>query len=220
MASAFPGSPQPESELPAPLPWLERVGPVEALDRPRRAEPAKASAPARPSEPVKKAEKNEPASKDAPAKPAPPKKSGPKRPGSGIPARPIIRTLVWVRRVAQVGFFALFFWFLCSTAFRGTFSAKFDQPVRLPLPVEAFLLADPFVGTMPLLRPHPLHLGPAWSVVLIARTLVFGRVFCGWICPFGTLHHFLGCISPRRYLRGAKRVESNKTHGWQAAKYY
>ena len=49
---------------------------------------------------------------------------------------------------------------------------------------------------------------------------VFGRVFCGWICPFGTLHHFFGWIFPSRYLKGNKRVESNKTQGWQPAKYY
>src|SRR5687767_7020892 len=69
-----------------------------------------------------------------------------KRPGSGIPARPIIRNLVWVRRFAQVFFFLLFMYFLVQTAFRGTFSASSDTPVRLPLPVEGFLLADPFVA--------------------------------------------------------------------------
>jgi hypothetical protein len=55
------------------------------------------------------------------AVPPPKKKVGKKLPGSGIPARRSIRVLVWVRRVSQVGFFALFFWFLCATAFRGTF---------------------------------------------------------------------------------------------------
>src|SRR5262249_24378642 len=54
----------------------------------------------------------------------------------------------------------------------------------------------------------------------LGLTLVFGRVFCGWICPFGTLHHFFGWIFPSRYLKGNRRVESNKTHGWQSAKYY
>ncbi|HWA70894.1 MAG TPA: 4Fe-4S binding protein [Polyangiaceae bacterium] len=125
-----------------------------------------------------------------------------------------------MRRAAQIGFFALFFWFLCATAFRGTFSARFDQPVRLPLPVEAFLLADPFVGAMTLLSTHSVYRGLAWSLGIVALTLVFGRVFCGWICPFGTLHHFFGWIFPSRTLRGNRRVESNKTHGWQSLKYY
>jgi polyferredoxin len=71
--------------------------------------------------------------------------------------------------------------------------------VRLPLPVEAFLLADPFVAAMTLLSTHAVYRGLAWSLVIVALTLVFGRVFCGWICPFGTLHHFFAWIFPSRY---------------------
>src|SRR6185436_473768 len=120
----------------------------------------------------------------------------------------------------QVGFFGLFFYFLTQTAFRGTFAAQSGEPVRLPLPVEGFLLADPFVAAMTLLSTHAVYRGLAWSLVVVALTLVFGRVFCGWICPFGTLHHFFAWIFPSRYVRGKQRVEANHTHGWQAAKYY
>ncbi|MDF2696656.1 MAG: Ferredoxin, partial [Labilithrix sp.] len=160
---------------------------------------------------------------DAPAKgAAPPKKKkvDPKLPGSGIPARRSIRILLWVRRAAQVGFFALFMFFLFQTGFRGTFNASSDTPVRLPYPVEAFLLADPFVTAMTLGATHQVYRGLLWSVGLLAITLVFGRVFCGWICPFGTLHHFFAWILPSRKGRGAARVEANKTHGYQRAKYY
>jgi polyferredoxin len=159
---------------------------------------------------------------DASATPAAkrPAKKGPKLPGSGIPARPVIRALRWVRRVSQVGFFALFMYFLFQTGFRGSFAAQADQAVRLPLPVEAFLLADPFVAGMTALSTHTVYRGLLWSVGLLALTLVFGRVFCGWICPFGTLHHFFGWILPSTRGRGAHRVEANKTHGYQRAKYY
>ena len=156
----------------------------------------------------------------APAKKAPPAKPKKKLPGSGIPARRSIRTLVWVRRASQTGFFAVFMYFLFQTGFRGSFAASADTAVRLPLPVEAFLLADPFVGAMTLLSTHTVYRGLLWSVGLLALTLVFGRVFCGWICPFGTLHHFFGWILPSRRGRGAARVEANKTHGYQRAKYY
>lgn len=143
-----------------------------------------------------------------------------KRPGSGIEARPIIRRLVWARRAAQVGFFALFCWLLFETGFRGSFAAT-DEPVRVPVPAEAFLLADPFVALMTLLSTHTVYRGLAWSVGIIALTLVFGRVFCGWICPFGTLHHFFGWIFPSRYLKGRDRIEQNKTHPVrQRVKYY
>lgn len=156
--------------------------------------------------------------KDAkPAKVVPVKQKG--RAGSGIPARLSIRVLVWVRRISQAGFLSLFLFFLFQTGFRGSFASA-DTAVRLPYPVEAFLLADPFVAAMTLLSTHTVYRGLVWSVGLLALTLVFGRVFCGWICPFGTLHHFFGWIFPSRYLRGNKRVESNKTATYQRAKYY
>jgi len=151
------------------------------------------------------------------AKPAPAKQKG--RAGSGIPARLGIRILVWVRRFSQAGFLTLFLYFLFQTGFRGSFASA-ETAVRLPLPVEAFLLADPFVAAMTLLSTHTVYRGLLWSIGLLALTLVFGRVFCGWICPFGTLHHFFGWIFPSRYLRGNKRVESNKTATRQRAKYY
>ncbi len=151
---------------------------------------------------------------------AKPKKIDPKRPGSGIPARKSIQTLVWVRRFSQVFFFGLFMFFLLKTGFRGSFAANQGEAIRLPYPVEAFLLADPFVATMTVFSTHTVYRGLLWSVGLLALTLIFGRVFCGWICPFGTMHHFFAWIWPSNYGRGGSRVEANKTHGYQRVKYY
>lgn len=141
------------------------------------------------------------------------------RSGSGLPARRALRVLVWVRRASQAGFLGVFLWFLFQTGFRGTFVSA-DTRVRLPLPVEGFLLADPFVGAMTLLSTHTIYRGLLWSVGVLALTLAFGRVFCGWICPFGTLHHFFGWIFPSRYGKGSRRVDSNKTYPRQRVKYY
>lgn len=55
---------------------------------------------------------------------------------------------------------------------------------------------------------------------MVALTLVFGRVFCGWIRPFGTLHHVTAWLLPSRYVRSKRRVEANRTKPWQVAKYY
>ena len=108
-----------------------------------------------------------------------------------------------------------------QTAFRGSFVAKSDTPVRLPLAVEGFLNADPFVAAMTVfLSTHKLYYDLWWSLGIVAITLAFGRAFCGWICPFGTLHHFFAWIWPSRVGRGASRVEANKTHSYQRAKYY
>jgi polyferredoxin len=146
--------------------------------------------------------------------------SGRKRPGSGLPARPVIRRLVWLRRLSQAAFFSLFLYLLVQTAFRGGFAAKSDAAVRLPLPVEGFLLADPFVGAITLLSTHTVYRGLLWGVAILALTLVAGRVFCGWICPFGSLHHFFAWILPSPKGRGSQRVDANRTHSYRRAKYY
>ena len=158
------------------------------------------------------------------APPAPPlgPRAKPKKklPGSGIPPRRVAVILKWARRISQVGFFALFMYFLFQTAFRGSFAARADAPVRLPLPVEGFLLADPFVAAMTVLSTHTVYRGLLWSVGLLGLTMLVGRVFCGWICPFGTLHHFFGWLLPSKVGRGSSRVEANTTHTYQRAKYY
>ncbi len=228
---------EPTAALPAPIPWLRGSGPVPPLDTPGVL-PTAAAHPAA-SHVAEKAcgsscgcsePKAGAASMTAPGatKSPPPLKAKAarfsfkrrQRPGSGIPARPAIRTLVWVRRVAQASFLFLFLYFLTQTAFRGTFSATSAEPVRLPLPVEGFLLADPFIAAINLLSTHTVYRGMALALVVLLLTLVFGRVFCGWICPFGTLHHFFGWVFPSRYLRGSRRVDSNRTKWWQAGKYY
>jgi polyferredoxin len=207
-----------------PIPWKTgRVGVVDALDSTSTSTSASAatSTTSAPAAPYRKSggggDGDGGGSSSKPKKPA---KQDPKLPGSGIPARPIIRWLVWARRVSQTAFFAGFMYFLFQTGFRGSFAAQADAAVRLPLPVEGFLLADPFVAAMTLLSTHTVYRGLLWSVGLLALTLVFGRVFCGWICPFGTLHHFFGWILPSTKGRGAHRVEANKTHGYQRIKYY
>ncbi|HXX68521.1 MAG TPA: 4Fe-4S binding protein [Polyangiaceae bacterium] len=147
-------------------------------------------------------------------------RSSKRLPGSGIPPRRIVVILKWARRLSQVLFFALFIYFLFQTTFRGSFAARADSPVRMPLPVEGFLLVDPFVAAMTLLSTHTVYRGLLWSLGLLALTIVFGRAFCGWVCPFGTLHHFFAWLLPSKRGRGASRVDANRTHSYQRAKYY
>jgi polyferredoxin len=207
-----------EARLPEPIPWKTgRAGAVPSIDAVTPLPSAmRAAASGTPTVPTEVAT----AVMTPPAAVPKPKKIDPKRAGSGIPARAAIRGLVWLRRFAQVFFLGLFLYFLFQTAFRGSFTAKTDTPVRLPLPVEGYLLADPFVAAMTFLSTHLVYRGLLWSVGLLALTLVFGRVFCGWICPFGTLHHFFAWILPSKKGRGGPRVEANKTHDYQRVKYY
>ncbi len=157
---------------------------------------------------------------DAPASIAGKSTDKPRRSRKVAP-RKGIRVLRQMRRASQVFFFALFVFLLVHTAFRGSFSAAADSPVRLPWPVEGFLLFDPLAALVTLLSAHTVYRGMLWSLVVVALTLIFGRAFCGWICPLGSLNHFLGWIAPSKRGRGTARVETNRTHPLrQSIKYY
>ncbi|MBP6830942.1 MAG: 4Fe-4S binding protein [Deltaproteobacteria bacterium] len=216
-------------DLPLPLPWLGVVGEVPSLDGPSLAHT--------PAPVVIAKDLVAPAAAVAPPVAAPiarsatgvverarnwwrEKRKPHKRPGSGIPARKIIVALRNSRRVSQFAFLFLFLFLLVRTEFRGSFSG--GATVRMPYPVEGFLLADPFVALMTFLSSHTIYRSLWWSVGMVALTLVFGRIFCGWICPFGTLHHFFAWLfpNPKSGTGGARRVRANMTHPYQNVKYY
>ena len=95
-------------------------------------------------------------------------------------------SIVTVRRISQVFFAVVFFWF-CVVSTLG------DLPWQLRgWPVNWLIELDPLVGIATLLSTRTLYAGLLWGLVTVALTLVLGRVFCGWICPFGAMHQFLG----------------------------
>jgi polyferredoxin len=221
-------------DFPRPIPWLGKVGRVDALD----VVPSPAMSSVQPVSPAPLPSPVPAATAHADAAPvaslpgrAPwlreklgairarffaPKK----RPGSGIPARRIIAGLRWARRLSQAFFLLLFLFLLVRTEFRGSFTG--GGVIRMPYPVEGFLLADPFVALMTLLSTHTVYRALWWSVGLVGLTLLFGRVFCGWICPFGTLHHLFAWLTPnpKGNTTGGRRVKANMTRPYQATKYY
>src|SRR5690606_13638553 len=134
--------------------------------------------------------------------------------------RKVIVGAMWARRVTQAVTLALFLFLLTQTAFRGSFEAGSGEAVRLPWKVESFLLIDPFVALMTFLATHTIYSGLFWSLAIVFLTLVVGRAFCGWICPFGTIHHLTAWLFPNNKLKGKTRVDANKTKGWQIYKYY
>jgi len=137
----------------------------------------------------------------------------------GATARP--STQGWLRRlrlVSQIVFFAAFLFLLSRTEFRGSLQSA-ETAVRLPWPVSIFLEADPLVGLSNALSTGTLYRGLLWGLVILVPTFFFGRFFCGWICPFGSLNHFFGAMKSEKK-RGAKLLESNRYKKWQAWKYY
>jgi polyferredoxin/formate hydrogenlyase subunit 6/NADH:ubiquinone oxidoreductase subunit I len=62
--------------------------------------------------------------------------------------------------------------------------------------------------------------GAALALITIFLTVIFGRVWCGWLCPLGT---FLEWISPKRPRFNNKQGQQHKSkeisNGWRTVKY-
>ena len=74
-------------------------------------------------------------------------------------------------------------------------------------PVSLFLEVDPLVGIATALTTHSVYRGLVWGLALVIPTLLLGRVFCGWFCPFGTVQHCIGWFTSIRNTR--RRLVSN-----------
>ncbi len=117
------------------------------------------------------------------------------------------------RRITQIFFFILFMWFCIVTVWGTRWNELRGWPINWILEL------DPLVGLTTLLSTHTLYRGLAWGIGTLILTVVFGRFFCGWICPFGSMHQFFGYWGGR-FKTFKKRVESNQYHKSQNIKYY
>jgi polyferredoxin len=123
-----------------------------------------------------------------------------------------------LRRLAQIVFLLLFLLLMMKTGSFSSLRAVRDG-ARLPYPVSFFLQLDPLTALASALASHTLYRGLLWSLVILIPTFFLGRFFCGWICPLGTLNHFLGSWKSERK-RGHERLERNRYKKWQTLKYY
>lgn len=104
----------------------------------------------------------------------------------GVRAPGWLRTLRITRSrvLSQAFFFGLFLFFIAVTWFS-----------RLKgYPVSLFLEVDPLVGAATAISTHTIYRHLIWSLWLIVPTLLLGRWFCNWMCPYGTLHQFIGWL--------------------------
>ena len=121
-----------------------------------------------------------------------------------------------LRRTSQIFFLLLFLLLLVFTALRAMPGTTSD--IHLRGPVRLFFEWDPLVALTNAIASHALYRGLLWSLIILAPTIFFGRFFCGWICPMGTLQHFVGDM-PSESKRGKQRIESNRYKRWQTIKY-
>jgi polyferredoxin/Pyruvate/2-oxoacid:ferredoxin oxidoreductase delta subunit len=108
-------------------------------------------------------------------------------------------------RIISQGIFLLLFFFL----FLQTESKGMDD---LGYPVRLFLDFDPLILMTTLLAAHAVSVAFYLSLIMIALTAVFGRVFCGWACPLGTLHNLVGAMK--------KTKDRLDLANWHRLKYF
>jgi polyferredoxin len=89
-----------------------------------------------------------------------------------------------VRVLSQAFFFSLFVFLLWCTWFS-----------RLKgYPVSLFLEVDPLVGAATALANHTVYRWLWRGLFVLAPTLLLGRAFCNWMCPYGSMHQFFGWL--------------------------
>jgi polyferredoxin/ferredoxin len=120
--------------------------------------------------------------------------------------------IVNARRISQIFFFLLFIWF-CIVS---TVGERFWQ--LRGWPINWFLQLDPLVAFGTILSTHTLYWPLLWALATVILTIIFGRFFCGWICPFGSLHHFVGFWA-RRKKKVSQKIQLNRYRKAQGIKY-
>lgn len=119
-------------------------------------------------------------------------------------------SLGWVhlRRGVQLAFLGLFVGLILWPHFAPSSEA--------PAALQAFFHLDPFIALSTWLTTHTVVRGIGLALGLVVLTVLFGRVFCGWICPMGTVHDAAGralfAIWPDRQRR-------DHWSRWQLTKY-
>jgi polyferredoxin len=103
-----------------------------------------------------------------------------------------------VRIVSQVFFFSVFLFSVWAT-----WTSRLGG-----YPVSRILEMDPLVMISNMLSTGYVYRYLGWGMLIIVVTLLFGRVFCNWICPYGTLHQFVGWLFNVR--NGKERIQSNR----------
>jgi polyferredoxin/Fe-S-cluster-containing dehydrogenase component len=109
-----------------------------------------------------------------------------------------------VRRITQL----IFLFFFIYLFFKAMY------PYEITIPSDIFLRSDPLVALITILATKKLIFLPfLLAFIVLIFTLIFGRFFCGWICPLGTTID--GSDYLTRRLRKAKRPAKRNYRLWK-----
>lgn len=83
---------------------------------------------------------------------------------------------------SQTAFFGLFLYLLLGAHYTGE-----DY---IGSTVQRFFHFDPLLALVTIVSARLVYAYFAFALVTVAATILFGRVFCGWVCPLGAVHQF------------------------------
>ena len=133
---------------------------------------------------------------------------------------PTVIRLRRLRRLSQALFLCAFLLFLLRTSYSGRTLDLAAVEITTPAPVNSFFNFDPLISLAFLISAHTWYAGFVLSLLTLAATMVLGRFFCGWVCPFGTLHHIFGNLGTRGNPLHRMLMKGEHYRRLQALKYY
>jgi MauM/NapG family ferredoxin protein len=110
------------------------------------------------------------------------------------------KTIRSLKNLTQIFSFALFLFLFVQAVYLG----------RSLLASDLFYRVDPLIAATAMLAGRAIKAGLLYAILNLLAALVFGRVWCGWFCPFGTL---LEWISPNHQLKKTLPAD------WRTIKY-
>jgi len=116
------------------------------------------------------------------------------------------RTIQALRAASQLVFFLLFAYLLLAAHYTGE-----DY---IGATVQRFFHFDPLLALATIVSARVLYASFAFALVTVAATVVFGRVFCGWVCPLGSVHQFFSWNFKRTKALRPKR-EDKTSLAWK-----
>ncbi len=110
--------------------------------------------------------------------------------------------------MSQAAFFGLFLYLLLGAHYTGE-----DY---ISSTVQRFFHFDPLLALVTSIAARVVIGFFVFSLITVVVTIVLGRVFCGWVCPFGSVNQFFSFLFKRtKFLKSPKEEKASL-----ASKYY
>ena len=106
-----------------------------------------------------------------------------------------------LRIASQVGFFLLFLYLLIG--------ARYTGEDYIGSTVQRFFHFDPLLALITIVAARVLFASFAFALITVAATILLGRVFCGWVCPLGSVHQFASFAFKRTKFLKPPKVETS-----------